>query len=226
MSILEASNVEIPILLRDLDLYKDILFDNYLIGNNNKEFISQIKLLNENKKMYDEYSKKSQNINIFYSKENVLKIWRDFYTLIYNKNELKHLVFLNKSAKEMDNIISGKKTSIIRGGNSKKACYARTKKGDTLYFTERNNGGYIECKAIVSEVINTDKLSKEEALAMILKHQNELQLTASQIKKWAMKPYLTIVKFKKVEVIEPFKIYECEYINMENWLIINKELEN
>jgi 1,2-diacylglycerol-3-alpha-glucose alpha-1,2-galactosyltransferase len=226
MSILEASNVEIPILLRDLDLYKDILFDNYLIGNNNQEFVSKIKSLTEDKKLYNEYSLKSQNISNFYSKENVLKIWRDFYTGIYNKNVLKHLVFLSKTAKEMDNIIAGKKTSVIRGGINKKACYTRTKKGDILYFTERNNGSYIECKAIVSNVINTEKLTKEEALELILKHQNSLHLTASQIKKWAMKPYLTIIEFKKLEVIEPFKIYECDYINMENWLIINKKLDD
>jgi 1,2-diacylglycerol-3-alpha-glucose alpha-1,2-galactosyltransferase len=226
MSILEASNVEVPILLRNLDLYKDILFDNYLIGNDNKDFISKIKSLTEDKKLYEEYSIKSRNISEFYSKENVLKIWRDFYIKIYSNNELKHLVFLSKTAKEMDNIISGKKTAVIRGSSSKKACYTKAKKGDTLYFTERNDGGYIECKAIVSEVINTEKLVREEALELILQHQNELCLTASQIKKWAMKPYLTIVKFKKLEVIEPFKIYECDYINMENWLIINKKLDN
>lgn len=89
MSILEASNVEIPILLRDLELYKDILFGNYLIGNNNEEFSNTINKLRNDSKLYEEGSLKSHEINTFYSKENVLKIWIDFYSGIYNNKRKK-----------------------------------------------------------------------------------------------------------------------------------------
>jgi hypothetical protein len=125
----------------------------------------------------------------------------------------------------MDKITSGKKVAIIRGGN-KKAPYTRTKKGDTLFFVNKNDGDYIECKATVKEVINTEKLTDEEALELILKYQNELYFTASQIKKWATKPYLTLIRFDDVEIIEPFKIDECSYINVDNWITIDKKLDN
>ena len=223
MSILEASNVQIPILLRDLELYKDILFGNYLIGNNNDEFISQIKALKEDKDKYKEYSLKSRDISIFYSKENVLKIWRDFYTEIFNNNEMKHLVFLRKSTKGLDKIKKGEKTKIIRGGSSKKTIFSKTKKGDILYFIEKDGTDLIRCKAKVKEVINTDKLSKEEALNFVLEHQNELQLTAPQIKKWASKPYLTLIVFGEIEIIEPYKIDECSYVQMDDWITLTKK---
>ena len=223
MSILEASNVQIPILLRDLELYKDILFGNYLIGNNNDEFISQIKALKEDKDKYKEYSLKSRDISIFYSKENVLKIWRDFYTEIFNNNEMKHLVFLRKSTKGLDKIKKGEKTKIIRGGSSKKTIFSKTKKGDILYFIEKDGTDLIRCEAKVKEVINTDKLSKEEALNFVLEHQNELQLTASQIKKWASKPYLTLIVFGEIEIIEPYKIDECSYVQMDDWITLTKK---
>lgn len=82
MSILEAINSSKPLLLRDLDLYKDILFEKYLKGNNNDEFVSLLTDLKNDKKIYNKYSKFSTEISEFYSKEHVLEIWKDFYQRI------------------------------------------------------------------------------------------------------------------------------------------------
>jgi len=225
MSILEASNVEIPILLRDLDLYKDILFDNYLIGDNNDDFIAKLKSLKKDKKVYDKYFLKSRNISIFYSKENVLKIWRDFYTEIYKNKKVNHLVFLNKSHSSLKKIIDGDKTMIVRGGSTNKNVFSKVKAGDNLYFIEKGTAGYIEYKAVVKEVTTTEKLDEEAALNLILDKQNELLLTASQIKKWATTSYLTFISFDRVENKEPFKIEECSYVTIDDWISINRKLD-
>lgn len=82
MSILEAINSSKPLLLRDLDLYKDILFEKYMKGTNNDEFVSKLKDLKNDKKLYDKYSKLSNEISEFYSKEHVLEIWKEFYQSI------------------------------------------------------------------------------------------------------------------------------------------------
>ena len=82
MSILEAINSYKPLVLRDLDLYHDILFDKYLVGNSVDEFIDRIEKLSTDKKLYDKYSKLSKEISEFYSKEHVLKIWEEFYSSI------------------------------------------------------------------------------------------------------------------------------------------------
>lgn len=90
MAILEAVNIGIPLLLRDLDLYEDILFKKYLSGNNNDEFVLCIKKLSSDSKFYQKYSKLSDEISDYYSKENILKIWIKFYQDILkekNKNE-------------------------------------------------------------------------------------------------------------------------------------------
>lgn len=89
MSILEAINSDKPILLRDLDLYKDILFEKYLKGNKNSDFVKQLKLLQMDKKEYEKYSKYSSEISKFYSKEHVLEMWIEFYTKIYEKSSKK-----------------------------------------------------------------------------------------------------------------------------------------
>ena len=87
MTILETVNIHKPLLLRDLELYKEILFDKYLKGNNNNEFINKIKTIKNDKKLYQKYSNYSKEISEFYSKENVLKKWISFYTKIYNEKE-------------------------------------------------------------------------------------------------------------------------------------------
>lgn len=84
MTILEAVNCEKPLVLRDLELYEDILFDKYLKGNNNDEFVQLLNDVLYNEETYDKYMQLSNEISKYYSQENVVKIWKDFYTKIYN----------------------------------------------------------------------------------------------------------------------------------------------
>jgi len=88
MSILEAVNSAKPVLLRDLDLYEEILFkdkDCYAVGKNVEEFDAQVKKLAEDKKYYAHYSEGSKVISDFYSKEHVKNIWREYYPRILEK---------------------------------------------------------------------------------------------------------------------------------------------
>ena len=90
MTILEAVNIHKPLLLRDLELYEGILFKKYLKGQDNEEFVNNINQLKNNKELYQKYSECSKEISEFYSKDNVLQLWIDFYTKIYNeKNDSK-----------------------------------------------------------------------------------------------------------------------------------------
>ncbi len=83
MSILEAVNVRKPIVLRDLDLYQKILFDQYTKADDNEGFSKIIRKLKEDPEYLKEEILKSQYISDYYSKENVLKLWKDYYTRIY-----------------------------------------------------------------------------------------------------------------------------------------------
>ena len=86
MSILEAVQSQKPVVLRDLELYKNILWDTYLAGNNVNEFSELINKLANDPDFYKHYALKSQEVADYYSKENVSKLWLNFYTDIYNKN--------------------------------------------------------------------------------------------------------------------------------------------
>ena len=75
MSILEAVNLHKPILLRNLELYEDILFHKYISGNSNEEFSKSLQKLKNDKEFYKEAESNSKYISEYYSKEHV-----------YNKN--------------------------------------------------------------------------------------------------------------------------------------------
>lgn len=86
MTILEAMNTRTPLLLRDLEEYKVILEDFYLKGTSNEEFISKIKLL-QNDDLYAKYQKKSEEGSILYSKEHVSEEWKDFYRRVASETK-------------------------------------------------------------------------------------------------------------------------------------------
>ena len=92
MAILEAVNSFKPVLLRDLELYEEILFKDkecYAVGTNVDEFDEQVKKLASDKKYYEKYSNGSKVISDFYSKEHVKNIWREYYPRILEKWALK-----------------------------------------------------------------------------------------------------------------------------------------
>ena len=83
MSILEAANAEKPVVLRDLDLYEPVLFRKYVAANTNEEFSESLRKLRDNKEFYKAGVENSKFISEFYSKENVLKLWIEYYQRVY-----------------------------------------------------------------------------------------------------------------------------------------------
>ncbi|MDD7616094.1 MAG: glycosyltransferase family 4 protein [bacterium] len=90
MTLLECVNAELPFLVRDLDLYKDIFLSHYLVGHDNDEFSSLINRLKDDKDFYNEIKEDSLKLKEFYSVKNVAKLWDRYYKDIYNKYPNKH----------------------------------------------------------------------------------------------------------------------------------------
>jgi len=85
MTVLEASNCHLPLLLRDIELYKEILFEKYESGIDSQEFAKKIMLLKQDKAFRLETEKKSIEISDYYSQKNVLNIWEEFYTSLLDE---------------------------------------------------------------------------------------------------------------------------------------------
>jgi poly(3-hydroxybutyrate) depolymerase len=129
-----------------------------------------------------------------------------------------HVVYLDAKAKELDILLSGKKTMIVRGATGRKLPYGRVSGGDVLYFINNNAEGFVKAKAKAKRVINSDRMSKEESVALVEGYQDKLQLTVKQFKRWAGKRYIVLIEVEEVEHLAPFPIDKSEYGNMDDWL--------
>lgn len=85
MALLEACNSGLPYIVRDLDLYKDILLGDYLRASDVDGFASLLNKLGTDDTFYQESKKYSKAIADTYTEENNYELWKEYYTNIYEK---------------------------------------------------------------------------------------------------------------------------------------------
>jgi hypothetical protein len=138
------------------------------------------------------------------------------------RNKMDHVVYLDAKARELENLILGNKSMIIRGASGRKLPYGRVNEGDTLYFINNNGEGEVKARGIVSSVFNSEELSKEESFETIIRNQDKLQLPDKQFDKLAGKRYLVLIGMDDIEEIEPFRIDKSNFTNMDDWIPVGK----
>ncbi len=129
-----------------------------------------------------------------------------------------HVVYLDAKSKELENLVKGEKSMIIRGAAGRKIPHGKVNEGDVLYFINNNGEGKVKARGVVSSVLNSEKLSVEESFETIIRHQDRLQLPDRQFEKWAGKRYLVLVGIDEIREIEPFRIDKRNFTNMDDWL--------
>ncbi len=128
-----------------------------------------------------------------------------------------HVVYLDAKARELENLINGNKSMIVRGAAGRKLPYGRVKEGDVLYFINNNSDGKIRARGVVRSVYDSGKLSVEESFEMIIRHQDRLQLPDRQFEKLAGKRYLVLIGLNDVEKLDPFRFDRSSFTNMDDW---------
>lgn len=129
-----------------------------------------------------------------------------------------HVVYLDAKEKELDKLLAGEKSMIIRGAAGRKLPYGRVEASDVLWFIENKGDGLIKGTAIVKSVYNSEKMTGQESEKAILDRQDQLRLTPNQFKRWSGKRYLVFIEIEKAQRLEPFAIDRSEYGNMDDWL--------
>jgi hypothetical protein len=125
---------------------------------------------------------------------------------------------MDAKAKEMESLLRGEKSMVIRGAAGRKMPYGRVESGDALYFINNNAEGLVKAKALVKNVFNSEKMTREESLGLVESNQDKLRLTEKQFKRWAGKRYIVLVEVGDVVQVEPFVFDKSDYGNMDDWL--------
>lgn len=129
-----------------------------------------------------------------------------------------HVVYTDAQAREMEKLLNGEKTMIIRGAAGRKLPHGRVQVGDILYLINNNAEGLIKAKATVKNALHSEKLTEEDSIELVQKNQPKLQLSHKQFKRWAGKRYLVLVEVINTEAVPSFAIDKSNYSNMDDWL--------
>ncbi|MCK5737163.1 MAG: hypothetical protein KAH21_11820 [Spirochaetaceae bacterium] len=132
-----------------------------------------------------------------------------------------HVVYVDTKSKELENIVDGTQSMIIRGATGRKLPYGRVNPGDILYFIRNNGEGEVKAKAIVTNVFNSEKMDNNQSVILVEDNQSELQLSKELFDKWAGKRYLVLIRISNIESIISKKIDRSNYGNMDDWLPVD-----
>lgn len=137
---------------------------------------------------------------------------------------MQHVVYTETKASELEQLLSGDKTMIIRSAPDRHVPYDKVQVGDTLFFLRNNGEGLIRAKATVSSVFFSEKLTKVKSLELVSGHQDQLQLTEDQVKRWGGKRYVVLVGVEKVIRLQPFDINKSKFGSIDDWIPV-KDIE-
>ena len=133
---------------------------------------------------------------------------------------MEHIAYCESKANELDNLVNGNKSMLIRGAAGRKLPHGRVEIGDTVYLINNDSSGTILAKGTVSFVYHSEKLTSEESERIIDENMYRLMLTPDQRKRWIGKRFLCLVEIVNVVPVEPFSYVREK--NMDDWIIVEK----
>ena len=140
------------------------------------------------------------------------------------EGKAQHLVYLNKKANELQKLLNNEKTMIIRGAAGRKSPLGgRAKIGDDIFFIETDGDMNVSYKDIISDIVESEKMTEEESVAFVKRYEKDLNLSKAQYERWAGKKFLAVYKISDLVRIDTFKYRRDS--NMDDWIItddINK----
>lgn len=129
-----------------------------------------------------------------------------------------YVVCLDAGAHELENLVAGNKSMILRGADVRDLPYDSVNEGDMLYFINSTGDGEVKARGIVSSVFSSGKLTVEESFETIIRNQDKLQLPDKQFERWAGKKYLVLIEIEDIQEIEPFLINKSGFSCPDDWL--------
>lgn len=85
MALIESVHTGCPYIVRDLDVYKDILPKDYLCASDNDGFNAILRLLKTDESFYKDSLEEIKEFKKMYSRESIYDKWEEYYKYVYLK---------------------------------------------------------------------------------------------------------------------------------------------
>jgi hypothetical protein len=131
-----------------------------------------------------------------------------------------HVVYVSRATKELDRLMTGDRTMLVRGSLGKKMPYGRVSEGDRLFFATGNGRNVVKAKAEVSSVFDSPKLADIEPECLLADHAERLQLSDVEMGKWSGKRFLTLIGLADFSPIVPFTIAARGSGEDDDWIVL------
>jgi len=130
---------------------------------------------------------------------------------------MNHLVTLDARAGELEKILSGVKTMLVKEFDPAQTSALSVNPGDNLYFLRDQDDSAVRVKATVVRVLFITQ--NEEDLAHTLKEmQPRLQLTEEQFNFWSGKEHMQLVEFESAHKISVIQVAERKPTGQADWI--------
>ena len=131
---------------------------------------------------------------------------------------MNHLVFLDTRAGELEKILSGVKSMVVKELDPAQPAAHSVRPGDSLYFLRDNGECAVRVKATVVRVLFFTN-SLDQDLSHTLKElQPRLQLTEDQYNYWSAKQQVLLVEFGSAHKIDVIHVAPNKTTDRSDWI--------
>jgi hypothetical protein len=131
---------------------------------------------------------------------------------------MNHLVFLDTQAGELEKILSGVKTMVVKEFDPAGSAVPPVCLGDSLYFLRDQDECALRVKATAVRVLFFTDNSGEDLPHALKEMQPRLQLTEDQYNYWSTKQQVMLVEFGSAHKIGVIQIALNKITDRSDWI--------
>jgi hypothetical protein len=131
---------------------------------------------------------------------------------------MNHLVFLDTRAGELEKILSGMKTMLIKEFNPAQTTAHPVRAGDSLYFLRDKDDCAVRVRATVVRVLYFANSLDEDLSHTLKEMQPRLQLTENQYNYWSAKGQVLLVEFGSAHKIGVIQVAPHRITDRSDWM--------
>jgi hypothetical protein len=131
---------------------------------------------------------------------------------------MNHLVFLDRRAGELEKILSGIKTMLVKEFMPAAAAAQPVRPGDSLYFLRDKDECDLRVAATVVRVFACQAGPGEDLSQPLKELQARLQLTEDQYNYWSVKQQVLLVEFEAARKIPLIEVAPQKIENRSDWI--------
>jgi hypothetical protein len=131
---------------------------------------------------------------------------------------MNHLVVLDAQAGELERILSGVKTMLVKEFDPAQTAAHPVSPGDSLYFLRDNGECAVRVKATVVRVLTFTNRRNEDLSHTLKLMQTKLQLTEEQYNHWAAKQQALLVEFASAQKISLIHVAPDKVAGRSDWI--------